>query len=44
MTVPTMIDASAFVDKYLTGSDGDHDLARVMLASFAEALMCDGRP
>ncbi len=39
MTVPTMIDASAFVDKYLTGSDGDHDLARVMLASFAEALM-----
>ncbi len=39
MTVPTMIDASAFADKYLTGPDGDHDLARVMLEAFAEALM-----
>ncbi len=39
MTVPTMIDASAFADKYLTGDDGDHDLARAMLEAFAEALM-----
>ena len=39
MTVPTMIDATAFADKYLTGDDGDHDLARQMLATFAEALM-----
>ena len=39
MTVPTTIDASAFADKYLTGADGDHDLARVMLATFAETLM-----
>ena len=39
MTVPTMIDASAFADKYLTGPDGDHDLARGMLEAFAEALM-----
>jgi len=34
-----MIDASAFADKYLTGDDGDHDLARAMLEAFAEALM-----
>jgi len=39
VTVPTMIDPSAFADKYLTGDDGDHDLARQMLATFAEALM-----
>lgn len=39
MTVPTMIDPSAFADKYLTGETGDHDLARQMLATFAEALM-----
>ena len=39
MTVPTTIDPSAFADKYLTGADGDHDLARVMLATFAETLM-----
>ena len=39
MTVPTMIDPSAFADKYLTGETGDHDLAREMLATFAEALM-----
>ena len=39
MTVPSMIDPSAFADKYLTGETGDHDLAREMLATFAEALM-----
>lgn len=39
MTVPSMIDPSAFADKYLTGDAGDHDLARQMLAAFAEALM-----
>jgi len=39
VTVPTIIDATAFADKYLTGGDGDHDLARVMLSTFAEALM-----
>ena len=39
MTVPTMIDPATFADKYLTGDDGDHDLARVMLATFAETLM-----
>ena len=39
MTVPTMIDPATFADKYLTGDDGDHDLARAMLATFAETLM-----
>ena len=39
MTVPTTIDASAWLSKYLTGEDGDVDLARAMLAAFAETLM-----
>lgn len=39
MTVPTTIDASAWLGKYLEGDDGDGDLARAMLAAFAEALM-----
>ncbi len=39
MTVPTTIDASAWLSKYLEGDDGDTDLARAMLQAFAEALM-----
>lgn len=39
MTVPTTIDAGAWLGKYLEGEDGDVDLARVMLQAFAEALM-----
>ncbi len=39
MTVPTTIDASAWLSKYLESADGDTDLLRAMLASFAEALM-----
>jgi putative transposase len=39
VTVPTTIDASAFLNNYLTGEDGDSDLARAMLAAFAETLM-----
>jgi transposase-like protein len=39
VTVPTTIDANAWLNKYLTGEDGDHDLARAMLAAFAETLM-----
>ena len=39
MNVPTTIDAAAWLGKYLEGADGDQDLARAMLASFAEALM-----
>jgi len=39
VTVPTTIDANAFVSKYLAGEDGDVDLARAMLAAFAEVLM-----
>lgn len=39
MTVPTTIDAGAWLGKYLEGEDGDTDLARAMLAAFAEALM-----
>ncbi len=39
MTVPTTIDASAWLGKYLEGPDGDGDLARAMLGAFAEALM-----
>ena len=39
MTVPTTIDAGAWLSKYLEGADGDQDLARSMLAAFAEALM-----
>jgi len=39
VTVPATIDAGAWLSKYLEGTDGDHDLARAMLAAFAEALM-----
>ncbi len=39
MNVPTTIDAAAWLGKYLEGADGDQDLARSMLAAFAEALM-----
>ena len=39
MTVPTTIDAGAWLGKYLEGEDGDVDLARAMLQSFAEVLM-----
>jgi transposase-like protein len=39
VNVPTTIDAAAWLGKYLEGADGDQDLARAMLASFAEALM-----
>ena len=39
MTVPTTIDASAWLSKHLEGDDGDGDLARAMLASFAQVLM-----
>ena len=39
MTVPTTIDANAWLSKYLTGEGGDQDLARAMLAAFAETLM-----
>ncbi|MGD0881293.1 MAG: IS256 family transposase [Acidimicrobiales bacterium] len=33
------MDAAAWLGKYLEGADGDQDLARSMLAAFAEALM-----
>ena len=39
MTVPTTIDAGAWLGKHLEGEDGDADLARAMLQSFAEVLM-----
>ena len=39
MTVPTTVDASSWLSKYLEGADGDIDLARAMLGAFAEALM-----
>ncbi len=39
MNVPTTIDAAAWLGKYLEGADGDQDLARTMIAAFAEALM-----
>lgn len=39
MTVPTTIDPGAWLSKHLTGEDGDGDLARAMLAAFAETLM-----
>ena len=39
MTVPTTIDAGAWLGKHLEGPDGEGDLARAMLKSFAEALM-----
>jgi putative transposase len=39
VTVPTTIDACAWLSKHLEGDDGDGDLARAMLASFAQVLM-----
>jgi putative transposase len=39
VTVPTTIDAAGWLGKYLEGEDGDSDLARAMLASFAQTLM-----
>jgi transposase-like protein len=39
VTVPTTIDASAWLSKYLVGDDADTDLARSMLQAFAEVLM-----
>lgn len=39
MTVPTTIDAGAWLGKYLEGEEGDVDLTRAMLAAFAETLM-----
>jgi putative transposase len=39
VTVPTTIDAAGWLGKYLEGEDGDSDLARAMLASFAQVLM-----
>jgi transposase-like protein len=39
VSVPTTIDPSAWLSKYLEGDDGDSDLARAMLKSFAEVLM-----
>ena len=39
MTVPTTIDASAWLNNYLSGEDADTDLARAMLQTFAETLM-----
>ena len=39
MTVPSTIDAAAWLGKYLEGDDGDNDLARAMLQAFAETLM-----
>ncbi len=42
MNVPTTIDAGAWLSKHLEGADGDTDLARSMLGSFAEAIMSPG--
>ena len=39
MTVPSTIDAGAWLGKYLEGDDADTDLPRAMLAAFAEAVM-----
>ena len=39
MTVPTTIDASVWLGKYLESADGDSDLLRAMLKAFSEAVM-----
>ena len=39
MTVPSTIDPGAWLSKYLTEEGGDGDLARSMLAAFAQTLM-----
>jgi putative transposase len=39
VTVPTTIDAGAWLSKHLEGDDSDSDLARAMLQAFAQVLM-----
>jgi len=39
VNVTPTIDAAAWLGKYFEGADGDQDLARAMLAAFAEGLM-----
>jgi len=39
VTVPTTIDAGAWLGKHFEGADADTDLPRAMPAAFAEALM-----
>lgn len=39
MTVPTTIDAAGWLRNHLESPDGDGDLARALLQTFAEALM-----
>ena len=39
MTVPTTLDAAGWLRNHLDGDDGDSDLLRSMLQSFAETLM-----
>ncbi len=39
MTTPTTIDAGAWLGKHLEGADGDTDLLRAMIQTFAQALM-----
>ena len=39
MTVPTTLDAAGWLRNHLDGDDGDGDLLRSMLQSFAETLM-----
>jgi hypothetical protein len=39
VTVPTTIDAAGWLSKHLAGENGDTDLARAMLQTFAETLM-----
>jgi len=39
VTVPSTLDAAGWLRNHLEGPDGDTDLARAMLAAFAEALM-----
>jgi hypothetical protein len=39
VNVTPTIDAAAWPGEYLEGADGDEDLARAMLAAFAEAFM-----
>ena len=39
MTVPSTLDAAGWLRNHLESDDGDTDLARSMLAAFAEALM-----
>ena len=43
MTVPTTIDAGAWLGKHLEGEDGDADLARAMLPMAGQPSPPDGR-